>query len=188
MCADHDEWTQREYASPACYMHEVDPRYFGFATDRENDRPNHKGKTMTDLPKEALDRIGAALLRDLPDAVIYADRAGLIRYWNAGAERIFGLSAGEALGQSLDIIIPERLRERHWQGYRHMMETGHSGHGPEEVLSVPAVTKGGENRSIQFTLAPVQDAAGQVEGIAAVLRDGTDTFAELKRLRAAARG
>lgn len=143
---------------------------------------------MTMLSEASLAQIGKALLHELPDAVIYSDRDGLVRYWNAGAERIFGFTAAEAMGQSLDIIIPERLRERHWQGYRHMMETGQSAHGPEEVLSVPAVTKTGESRSIQFTLAPVLDAAGQVESIAAVLRDGTETFAELKRLRAAARG
>ena len=186
MGRDDEERPPQEYASPACYMHEVDPAYFGLAGGGDR-RPEKEGRPMTDLPKDTRDRIGAALLDALPDAVIYADREGLIRHWNAGAERIFGFAAAEALGQSLDIIIPERLRERHWQGYRHMMETGQSAHGPEEVLSVPAVTKAGESRSIQFTLAPVLNGAGAVEGIAAVLRDGTETFAELKRLRAAAK-
>jgi PAS domain S-box-containing protein len=168
-------------------MHEVDPAYFGLPGPGGEAQAG-KENPMTGLSGKDLARIGHALLRQLPDAIIYADREGLVRFWNAGAERIFGFTAVEALGQSLDIIIPERLRERHWQGYRHMMETGQSAHGAEEVLSVPALTKSGETRSIQFTLAPVLDAAGQVEGIAAVLRDATDTFAELKRLRAAARG
>lgn len=191
MAGDDGKWNPTEYASPACYMHEVDPRYFGLPGPEETGGPDNGGgqeERMTNLDQDAQARIGAALLKDLPDAVIYADREGLVRYWNAGAERIFGFDEAEALGQSLDIIIPERLRERHWQGYQHMMETGQSAHGPEEILSVPAVTKDGEKRSIQFTLAPVLDAAGKVEGIAAVLRDATDTFAELKRLRAAARG
>ena len=175
-----------EFASPPCFMHEVDPAYFGLPRPDVGNAAA-KEPAMTILSEATLSRIGDALLRQLPDAIIYADREGAIRFWNAGAERIFGFAAAEALGQPLDIIIPERLRERHWQGYRHMMETGQSSHGPEEVLSVPAVTKDGETRSIQFTLAPVLDAAGQVEGIAAVLRDATETFAELKRLRAAAR-
>lgn len=176
-----------EFASPPCFMHEVDPAYFGLPRpDEGTAAPEEPAMTM--LNEASLAQIGKALLRELPDAVIYSDRDGLVRYWNAGAERIFGFEEAEALGQSLDIIIPERLRERHWQGYRHMMETGQSAHGPEEVLSVPAVTKAGEKRSIQFTLAPVLDATGQVEGIAAVLRDATETFAELKRLRTAVRG
>lgn len=179
---------EAEYASPACYMHEVDPAYFGFAPDHEGGDHGQEDSAMTTSHEDLPARIGAALLRDLPDAVIYSDREGLIRFWNGGAERIFGFSAAEAMGQSLDIIIPERLRERHWRGYRHMMETGQSSHGPEELLSVPALTKSGETRSIQFTLAPVLDAGGQVEGIAAVLRDVSDTFAELRRLRNAAKG
>lgn len=167
------------FASPPCFMHEVDPAYFGFS--------DAEGTTMPGISNETLTRIGSALLRDLPDAVIYADSIGLIRYWNAGAERIFGFTVEEAIGKSLDIIIPERLRERHWDGYRAMMETGKSSHEPEEILSVPAITKSGDRRSIQFTNAPVYDSAGKVEGIVAVLRDATDSFDELKRLRKAVR-
>lgn len=139
------------------------------------------------ISETELSALGRALARDLPDAVILASQAGIIRYWNPGAERIFGFSAEEATGQSLDIIIPERLRARHWEGYRHMMATGQSSHEPDELLSVPASTKSGNAISVQFTLAPVSDANGQISGIVAVLRDVTETFAELKRLRAKTR-
>lgn len=136
-----------------------------------------------ELESDAQDALARTLLCDLPDAVIYADRDGNVRFWNAGAERIFGFTQSEAIGRSLDIIIPERLRKRHWDGYRHMMETGHSSHAPDELLAVPAVTKTGESLSIQFTVAPVRDAAGTLTGIVSVLRDVTATFRELKRLR-----
>jgi PAS domain S-box-containing protein len=132
--------------------------------------------------------LGRTLLNDIPDAVIYADREGVIRFWNLGAERIFGFTAAEALGQSLDIIIPERLRQRHWDGYSHMMATGQSRYGAGDLLSVPAVNKAGDNLSIQFTVAPVHGETGELAGIVAVLRDVTATFQEMKRLRAQAAG
>ena len=138
------------------------------------------------LESDVLDALARTVLSDLPDAVIYADRDGNVRFWNAGAERIFGFTQSEANDRSLDIIIPERLRKRHWDGYRHMMETGHSSHASDELLAVPAVTKTGESLSIQFTVAPVRNAAGTLTGIVSVLRDVTTTFRELKRLRAQA--
>ena len=131
-----------------------------------------------------LAEIALTVLHTIPDAVIYADREGLIRFWNASAERIFGFASEEAVGRSLDIIIPERLRQRHWTGFRAMMETGRSRYRPDEMLSVPAHTKSGETLSIQFTVAPVAGRDGAVAGIAAVLRDVTPMFRELKRLRA----
>jgi PAS domain S-box-containing protein len=140
-----------------------------------------------ELDAGGLDALARTLLSDLPDAVIYADRDGAIRFWNAGAERIFGFSKTEAIGRSLDIIIPERLRQRHWDGYTRMMQTGHSRYGADELLSVPAVTKAGASLSIQFTVAPVHGADGSLIGIVALLRDVTATFQELKRLRAATR-
>jgi PAS domain S-box-containing protein len=136
------------------------------------------------LTEQDLVRLGQSVLRDIPDAVIYADHEGAIRFWNAGAERIFGFSPDEALGQSLDIIIPERLRQRHWDGYRHMMNTGQSQHRSDELLAVPAQTKSGQTLSVQFTVAAVRDPDGALAGIVAVLRDVTATFQELKRLRA----
>lgn len=134
--------------------------------------------TTTDL-----DRLGQALVHALPDAVIFSDRNGIIRHWNAGAARIFGYTPGEALGQRLDIIIPERLRARHWEGYDHMMATGHRAHDPSEVLSVPAIDKHGAALSIQFTVAAVTRGDGSIDGIVAVLRDVTESFRELRQLR-----
>jgi PAS domain S-box-containing protein len=110
---------------------------------------------MTALGDAQLASLGASIIRTIPDAVIYADRDGLIRFWNAGATRIFGFSEEEAIGQSLDIIIPERLRQRHWDGYQHMMETGKGRHGPEDLLAVPAISKFGDPLSIQFTVTPI---------------------------------
>lgn len=141
----------------------------------------------SDLSEAHLRRLGEAMLHDIPDAVIYADRDGTIRLWNAGATRLFGFPPEEALGRTLDIIIPERLRQRHWDGYRHMMETGRSRYRPDELLAVPAVTRAGASISIQFTVAPVRGEDGELLGIVSVLRDVTATFAELKRLRAASR-
>lgn len=139
---------------------------------------------MTAMEESERVQLALAVIRDIPDAVIYADRQGVICFWNAGATRIFGFPEEEAVGQLLDIIIPERLRKRHWDGYHDMMETGQSRHRPEELLSVPAVTKSGETLSIQFTVAPVRGADGAIRGIASVLRDVTATFHELRRLRA----
>ena len=130
-----------------------------------------------------LDRLGHALVHALPDAVIFSDRHGIIRHWNAGAARIFGFTPEEALGQRLDIIIPERLRARHWQGYNRMMATGYGTHDPSEVLSVPAMDKHGAALSIQFTVAVVTGEDDRIDGIVAVLRDVTATFRELKQLR-----
>ncbi len=138
----------------------------------------------TPLSERDIAQLGRTVINQIPDAVIYADRNGIIRFWNAGAARVFGFSTAEAVGQSLDIIIPPRLRQRHWDGYHHMMATGQSQHAPDELLSVPAQTKAGETLSIQFTVSPVPDEDGQVTGIVAVLRDVTAIFRELKRLRA----
>ena len=143
----------------------------------------------SDYMSEAdLSRLAHAIL-DAPDAVIYSDSEGMIRFWNRGAERLFGFSAAEALGQSLDIIIPERLRERHWTGYDQTMRTGQSRYGEGDLLSVPALHKDGKRISVEFTVAMVKADDGSVEGIAAVMRDNTARFEELKQLRRqAARG
>lgn len=128
-------------------------------------------------------RFADALVSLMPDAVIYADAAGVIRFWNAGATRVFGFTAQEAMGQSLDIIIPESLRERHWTGFNTTMRTGKSRYGAGNLLSVPAIRKDGVRISVEFTIVPFHDVNGQMEGIAAVLRDVTPRFEELRDLR-----
>ncbi len=124
----------------------------------------------------------AALLDALGDAVIVADAEGRIRLWPPAAERIFGYPAGEALGRSLDVIIPERFRARHWAGYQEVMRTGVTRYGAD-VLRVPAVRKDGQAISIAFTVALLRDEAGRVTGIAAVVRDETARWAEEQTLR-----
>ena len=123
------------------------------------------------------------LVNDGPDAVIYADYGGLIRFWNRGAERVFGYSAAEASGRSLDIIIPENLRERHWVAYAETMKTGKTRYGDGDILAVPALRKDGRRISIEFTILPYRDREGNLIGIAAVLRDVTKRFEEIKTLR-----
>ena len=124
-----------------------------------------------------------AILAGAADAIVTSDREGVIRVWNAGAERIFGFSEGEAIGQSLDIIIPERLRARHWAGYGEVMRTGESRYGHADLLAVPAIGAGGRQLSVEFTIYPIKDASGAVFAMAAVMRDVTARFAEMKALR-----
>jgi PAS domain S-box-containing protein len=133
---------------------------------------------------------GERLIRHMPDAVIYADAKGMVRYWNRGAERIFGFPEDEAVGQSLDIIIPPSLRERHWTGFDHTLKTGETRYGAGDLLSVPALRKDGSRISVEFTIVPFHDAVGRIAGIAAVMRDVTARFEEMRALRrqAAARG
>ncbi|MCK8604287.1 PAS domain-containing protein [Desulfoferrobacter suflitae] len=116
------------------------------------------------------------------DAVIFADREGVIRLWNSGAEKMFGYSSSEALGQSLDIIIPERLRDRHWSGYRQVMASGVTRYG-EQLLAVPAVRKDGTRISIEFTIVLVRDEKGEPIGSAAVIRDVTVRWQKEKELK-----
>ena len=123
------------------------------------------------------------LVSGMSDAIIYADAEGVIRLWNRGATRIFGFAEVEALGRSLDIIIPETLRERHWRGFRGTMRTGESRYGDGQVLSVPAVRKDGSRISVEFTIVPFTNDSGQMIGIAAIMRDTTTRFEELRALR-----
>ena len=123
------------------------------------------------------------LVQGCPDAVVYADAGGVIRLWNEGAARIFGFAAEEALGQSLDLIIPERLRARHWQGYDEVMGGRPSRYAAGALLAVPALHKDGRQISIEFTILPFQDGAGKLVGIAAILRDVTARFEEVRGLR-----
>jgi PAS domain S-box-containing protein len=129
------------------------------------------------------DRFCWKLMHDGPDAIIYADFGGLIRFWNRGAERIFGYSASEVSGKSLDIIMPENLRARHWAAYGETMRTGKTRYGDGDVLAVPALGKGGRHISIEFTIFPYHDRDGSLRGVGAVLRDVTERFEETKALR-----
>jgi PAS domain S-box-containing protein len=122
-------------------------------------------------------------ISEAPDAIIYANARGMISFWNRGAERLFGFSEAEALGQCLDIIIPENLRDRHWKGYAETMRTGETRYGAGDILAVPALRKDGTRISIEFTILPFEGDDGHMVGIAAFLRDVTKRFEEMKALR-----
>jgi PAS domain S-box-containing protein len=130
-----------------------------------------------------IDRFYRTLAREAPDAIIYADAQGTITFWNKGAERIFGFPQAEAIGKPLDIIIPENLRKRHWDGFAETIRTGTTRYGAGDVLAVPALRKDGTRISIEFTILPFPDRTGRILGMAAVLRDVTARFEELKSLR-----
>lgn len=116
-------------------------------------------------------------------AVIFGDREGIIRLWNSGAEAMFGYTAQEALGQSMDIIVPEKHRAKHWEGYDRVMQTGVTKYG-RELLAVPALTKDGRRISIEFNIALLRDDQGQVIGAAATVNDVTARWERDRALRA----
>ena len=117
-----------------------------------------------------------------PDAVIWADAEGIMRYWNRGAEELFGWTSEQALGQMMDMIIPENLRDRHWEGYHRVMGGGESRYGRRELLKVPALRSDGTRVSIEFTLQMAEHPAhGHIA--VAVLRDASEAFNEMRTLR-----
>jgi PAS domain S-box-containing protein len=106
------------------------------------------------------------------DAIIFADREGRIRLWNAGAEAMFGYQAAEVMGHDLAVIIPEKLRDRHNEGYRRVMATGVSRYAME-LLAVPGLKKDGSRISLEFTITLIKDRTGVTLGAAALIRDVT---------------
>ena len=129
-----------------------------------------------DLPVRILD--------GSPDAILICDRAGTVRYWNAAAERVFGFRVTEALGASMNLIIPERLRARHWAGWEATTTTGVTRYGEGQLLAVPALHKDGRQISIEFSIQLLKDADGQIEWVVAVVREVTQRFIREKDLRA----
>lgn len=128
------------------------------------------------------DRLCRSIIEHTSLAVIFADREGIIRLWNAGAEAMFGFSAAEAEGQSMDIIVPEKHRAKHWEGYHRVMQTGVTKYG-RELLAVPAMTKDGRRISVEFNIALLRDARGQVMGAAATINDVSARWERDKALR-----
>ena len=123
-----------------------------------------------------------SLVEAAGDAIVAADTSGRIVLWNPAAERIFGFTAQEAVGQTLDLIIPPRFRDRHWTGYRQVMLSGRSKYGTE-VLRVPALHKDGRPLSIAFTVGLLPDADGKIAAIAAIVRDETTRWNEEREMR-----
>jgi PAS domain S-box-containing protein len=116
------------------------------------------------------------------EAIVFADRDGIIRLWNAGAEAMFGYSSTEAIGQNLDLIIPERQRGRHWEGYHKVMATGVTRYG-KELLAVPALRKDGSRISLEFSIVIVKDEMGHILGVAALMRDVTARWQQERALK-----
>lgn len=123
------------------------------------------------------------LVEGAGDAIMVCDAKGAITLWNRAAERIFGFTEAEAQGQSLDMIIPQRQRQRHWDGYQKTMETGITKYGAD-LLRVPALHKDGHTLSIAFTVSMLFSENREVTGIVAIVRDETARFAEERKLRA----
>ena len=116
------------------------------------------------------------------DAIVAVGSDGKIILWNPAAERIFGFTTTDAVGQSLDLIIPERFRERHWEGFRQVMLSGQTRYGTD-VLRVPALHKDGRPLSIAFTVALLKSPDSQSFTIAAIVRDETQRWNEERELR-----
>jgi PAS domain S-box-containing protein len=128
------------------------------------------------------DELLARLVENADDAVIVADASGAIRYWNSASEAMFGHARDEAIGASLDIIIPGKLRDRHWEGYRRVMATGET-HYAGRMLAVPALRADGTRISVEFSVTLLRNAAGTVWGIGAIMRDVTSRREQQRELR-----
>ena len=129
-----------------------------------------------------MDRLLNQLVNNSPDAILISDRKGVIRYWNSGAEQMFGHAAAEAVGQSLDLIIPENLRGRHWEGYGRVMASGETKY-KTGLLSSPGVRKDGSRISLEFSMVLLSDEAGNMQGCASVMRDVTERWKKEKELK-----
>ncbi len=122
------------------------------------------------------------LINDAPEAILISDVEGIITFWNSGAERLFGHTAAEAVGQSLDLIIPENLRGRHWDGYRRVMATGETKY-KTGLLTSPGVKKDGSRVSLEFSMILLQDEQNNIKGCASIMRDVTEKWNKEKELK-----
>jgi PAS domain S-box-containing protein len=144
----------------------------------------HKGVTVVESSTNTVTEawLAEAVVRESSEAIVVTDPDGAIRLWNAGAAHMFGYSAAEATGQSLDLIIPEKLRDRHWKGYRETMSTGITRYG-DTLLSVPASHKDGRRLSIEFSVALLRNDAEEIVGISAIMREVSERREAERALR-----
>ncbi|HCE10698.1 MAG TPA: hypothetical protein DIT28_16440 [Oxalobacteraceae bacterium] len=122
------------------------------------------------------------ILRCMPEALIFADLEGIIRLWNPGAESVFGFTAAESIGQSLDLIIPERLRKAHWEGFQKAINRGGTVPGRGSLVT-RSLHKSGEQRYVDMSFAMVKNQTGEIIGSMAVARDATARYLEEKNIR-----
>src|SRR5450759_887432 len=137
---------------------------------------------MSNIESNTVETLSDDILRSMPEALIFADLQGIIRLWNPGAETVFGFAATEALGQSLDLIIPERLRKAHWEGFNKAIVRGGTLPGRSSAIT-RSLHKSGEPIYVDMSFAMVKNMAGQMLGSMAVARDATKRFLEEKNLR-----
>ena len=123
-----------------------------------------------------------AIVEQTPDAIIFADCDGMIRVWNRGAETVFGFSAAEVIGSSLDVIVPERFRRAHWEGFHQAIERGHTQHGGQ-VRTTRSIHKLGHTLYVDLSFGLVKNSAGAVIGSVAVGRDCSARYLSEKALR-----
>lgn len=129
-----------------------------------------------------MDKLLEQFVDKASDAILISDLEGIIRYWNSGSELLFGHSTAEAVGQSLDLIIPENLRGRHWEGYRRVMATGETKY-KTGLLSSPGVRKDGSRISLEFSMVLLQDETGKMQGCASIMRDVSERWKKEKELK-----
>jgi len=129
-----------------------------------------------------MDNLIKQLVNNAPDAILISDREGVIRFWNSGAEQMFGHTAAEAVGHSLDLIIPENLRSRHWEGYWRVMASGETKY-KTGLLSSPGIRKDGSRVSLEFSMVLLRDEAGDMQGCASIMRDVTERWRKEKELK-----
>jgi len=122
------------------------------------------------------------LVNEAPDAILVSDREGTIRFWNRGAELIFGHTAAEAVGQSLNLIIPENLQARHWEGYWRVMKSGETKY-KTGLLSSPGLRKDGSRVSLEFSMILLYDESGALSGCGTIMRDVSERWLREKTLQ-----
>ena len=140
-----------------------------------NHSPEHVG-LQADL------RLFEAIVEQTPEAIIFADCDGWVQVWNRGAEAVFGFSAAEVIGCSLDVIIPERFRRAHWEGFRQAIASGCTQHG-SHVRTTRATHKLGHRLYVDLSFGLVTNAAGSVIGSVAVGRECSERYLSVKALR-----
>lgn len=139
----------------------------------------NKDETMVTY---SFDWLCKEIINKAQDAIVFSDKQGIIRLWNKGAAKIFGHSPEKAIGKTLDIIIPDAFRERHWEGYREVMDTGKTKYA-NRLLTVPSIRKDGSNVSIEFTIVLVRDQNAEVLGTAAIIRDVSERWKKEKKMK-----
>lgn len=137
---------------------------------------------MPNIDDDMLEITSQDILRCMPEALIFSDLEGIIRLWNPGAEAIFGFTATESIGQSLDLIIPEHLRKAHWDGFHKAIVRGGTKPGRGSLVT-RSLHKSGGQIYVDMSFAMVKNQAGEMLGAMAVARDATARYLEEKNIR-----